>query len=118
MVVLPLSRLPKDHDAEMNTPNQSTTPAADDAANWARIASAATLIASGALMLTGRRRAGLLVAATGTALALIDQQDTLSKWWGMLPGYIDDIQDLISQAEGAVEEFAAQREKLANVLGR
>jgi hypothetical protein len=118
MVVLPLSRLPKDHDAQMSTPRASGAHDAAEAPNWARIASAATLIASGALLLTGRRRTGLLVAATGTALALLDQQETLSKWWAQLPGYIGDIQELLTQAEGAVEEFAAQREKLGNVLGR
>ena len=42
----------------------------------------------------------------------------MRKWWTMLPYYIDDIQQLLNQAEGAVEEFAAQREKLGQVLGR
>jgi hypothetical protein len=117
MVVLPLSRLPNDYDAEMNAPRPE--PASSDASiNWVRIASATTLIASGALLLTGRRRTGLLVAATGTSLALLDQQDTLNKWWTILPSYIADIQRLLTQAEGAVEEFAAQREKLGKALGR
>jgi len=117
MVVLPLSRLPNDYDANMNTP-KAEPPAQGDRINWIRIASAATLVAGGALLLTGRRRSGLFVAATGTALALMDQQDLLRKWWAVLPQYIDDIQELLNQAEGAVEEFAAQREKLGKVLGR
>ena len=116
MVVLPLSRLPND-DANMNTPNADPAPQGDSN-NWLRIASAATLVAGGALLMSGRRRSGLFVAATGTALALMDQQDLLRKWWAVLPQYIDDIQELLNQAEGAVEEFAAQREKLGNVLGR
>ena len=119
MVVLPLSRLPSDYDADLNTPRSVPAPPSDGGSvHWVRIASAATLIAGGALLLSGRRRAGLFVAATGTALALLDQQDMLQKWWEALPGYIDDIQLLLNQAEGAVEEFAAQREKLGNVLGR
>ena len=117
MVVLPLSRLPNDYDADMNS--AKAAPAhRQDSTNWVRIASAATLVAGGALLLSGRRRTGLVVAATGTALALLDQQDTLGKWWSQLPTYIDDIQQLLTQAEGAVEEFAAQREKLGKVLGR
>jgi hypothetical protein len=116
MVVLPLSRLPND-DANMNTPNADPAPQ-DDSINWLRIASAATLVAGGALLLSGKRRSGLFVAATGTALALMDQQDLLRKWWAVLPQYIDDIQELLNQAEGAVEEFAAQREKLGKVLSR
>jgi hypothetical protein len=75
-------------------------------------------VAGGALLLSGKRRSGLFVAATGTALALMDQQDLLLKWWAVLPQYIDNIQELLNQAEGAVEEFSAQREKLGQVLGR
>jgi hypothetical protein len=119
MVVLPLSRLPRDYAENMSTPMPTPDPnTKNEAVNWARIAAAATLITGGALLLTGRRKAGLLAATTGTALALLDQQDTLSHWWALLPGYIGDIQKLLSEAEGAVEEFAAQRDKLASALGR
>ena len=117
MVVLPLSRLPEDFDADAKTPQAEPAPIASSR-NWVRIASAASLVASGALLLSGRRRAGLLIAVTGTTLALLDQQDTLSKWWALLPSYIEDIQWLLNQAESAVEEFGAQREKLGQVLGR
>ena len=117
MVVLPLSRLSNDYDANMNAP-QSAPSATSESIHWIRIASAAALVAGGALLLSGKRRSGLFVAATGTALALMDQQDLMRKWWAVLPQYIDDIQDLLTQAEGAVEEFAAQREKLGKVLSR
>jgi diadenosine tetraphosphate (Ap4A) HIT family hydrolase len=60
----------------------------------------------------------LLAAATGTALALLDQQDTLKRWWLVLPGYIDEVQRLLNQTQSAVEEFSAQRQKLGSVLGR
>jgi hypothetical protein len=116
MVVLPLSRLPNDFNADMSAP-KSSPPPQGESINWLRIVSAATLVAGGALLLSGKRRTGLFVAATGTGLALIDQQELLRKWWAILPEYIDDIQNLLNQAEGAVEEFAAQREKLGNVLG-
>ena len=117
MVVLPLSRLPNDYDANMRSATPASSPTGDSV-HWIRIASAATLVAGGALLLSGKRRSGLLAAATGTALALMDQQDLLRKWWAVLPQYIDNIQDLLNQAEGAVEEFAAQREKLGQVLSR
>jgi hypothetical protein len=115
MVVLPLSRLPQDYDANMNTPRPVPAPKSESI-HWLRIASAATLVTGGALLLSGKRRTGLFVAATGTALALLDQQDLLIKWWTILPAYIDDIQELLNQAEGAVEEFAVQRERLGKVL--
>ena len=116
MVVLPLSRFPNEFNDDTSAAQPGPSPNSDSV-NWVRIASAATLVASGALLLSGKRRAGLFVAATGTALALIDQQDLLRKWWSVLPQYIDDIQELLNQAEGAVEEFAVQREKLGKVLG-
>jgi len=117
MVVLPLSRLPNDYDADL-TPQKPVPVPEADTMNWVRIASAATLIASGALLLSGRRRPALLAATTGTALAMLDQKDIMHKWWLLLPAYIDDVQRLLNQAEGAVEEFATQRDKLGKALGR
>jgi hypothetical protein len=118
MVVLPLSRMANDSSAYAETPKADAAVATYSSMNWVRIAAAASLVAGGALLLGGKRRAGLLAAAAGTSLALLDQQDTLGRWWSLLPAYIDGIQELLNQAEGAVEELAAQREKLGQVLGR
>ena len=49
---------------------------------------------------------------------MIDQQDKLKKWWELLPGYIVEVQGVLNQVDMAVEEFAAQREKIGHVLGR
>jgi hypothetical protein len=114
MVVLPLSKLPKDFDASPNAPK----PPKSDSVHWVRIASAATLIASGALLLSGQRRAGLVAAATGTTLVLLDQKETVKRWWDALPGYIGNTQRILSQVQETVDEIAAQREKLGRVLGR
>jgi hypothetical protein len=86
--------------------------------NWVRIAASGTLLAGGLLLLNGKRRAGLVAAASGTALAMLDQQETLRIWWNALPGYIDDLQKLLGQVQGTVEVFDAQREKLHQVLSR
>jgi uncharacterized membrane protein YdfJ with MMPL/SSD domain len=118
MVVLPLSRMANDSSAYAETPQADAADSADSSMNWIRIAAATSLVTGGALLLSGKRRSGLLVAATGTALALLDQQDTLGKWWSLLPAYIDSVQQFLDQAEGAVEELAAQREKLGQILGR
>ncbi len=117
MVVLPLSRFPSDYDDEPS-PAKVDAPVKDDSVSWIRIASAATLVTGGALLLSGKRRAGLMAAATGTALAMLDQKDVLGAWWKVLPSYIGQVQVLLTQAEGAVEEFAAQRERLGKALGR
>jgi len=111
MVVVPLSKPANDYDAEPSAPKANSV-------NWVRIAAACTLGASGALLLGGRRRAGLVAAATGTALALLDQQDALRKWWRVLPGYIGEVQRLLNQVQESVDEFGVQREKLGRILGR
>jgi hypothetical protein len=116
MVVLPLSRLPKDFDVDPNASVQPRKKPADDSISWLRITSAATLVTGGALLLAGKNRLGLVAAAAGTSLALIDQQDTLKKWWELLPGYIEEVQGLIDQVEDAVGEVAAQRDKLGQLL--
>jgi hypothetical protein len=49
---------------------------------------------------------------------MIDQQDSLKKWWSVLPGYIAQVQGVLSQVEKAVDNFAEQREKIGHVIGR
>jgi hypothetical protein len=86
--------------------------------NWVGFAAGGTLVAAGFLLLTGQRRAGMVAAASGTALALLDQQETLRSWWNTLPAYIDEVQGLLTQVQGTVEELAAQRERLRRILAR
>ena len=100
-----------------NEPQTEPAPPADNN-HWMGLLAAGALAASGVLLLTGRRRAGMVVAASGTALALLDQQETLQAWWKVLPGYIDDVQQLLSHVQGSVDELAAQREKLGRFLPR
>ena len=90
----------------------------DDSTDWIKIAAGASLIAGGLLLLTGQRRAGMAAAATGTTLAMLDQQELLRTWWKQLPGYVDHVQDMIGQVQSRVEDFTARRESLRQVLTR
>ena len=85
---------------------------------WIRYAAACTLAASGALLVTGKRRAGLVTAVTGAALAMLDQQEVVNAWWNALPGYLEEIQGLLGRAQTAVEDLSAQGKKLRRVLGK
>jgi len=109
MVVVPLTRM------ENEARNNRRICASTDM-NWARLAAGGSLLAGGLLLLTGNRRAGLAVAASGTALALLDQQEMVREWWDSLPEYIDKVQHLLGQAEQTVAEVAAQRERLHKIL--
>jgi len=117
MAVLPLSKLPMDFDSRYRDEFAPPVPQ-EECVNWLRYAAAATLVASGALLLSGNKRTGLAVAATGTTLALIDQKDALKEWWALLPGYITDVQRVLTQISETVDEVAVQTEKLSRTFGQ
>jgi hypothetical protein len=109
MVVVPLSK------PEGDSP---TTPGAveSDTMNWIGFAAGGTLVAGGLLLLAGERRAGLVAAASGTALAMLDQKETMYSWWNALPSYIDQVQRVLGQVQDTVNEVAAKREELRRIL--
>ena len=86
--------------------------------NWVGFAAGETLLAAGLLLLAGRRRAGMVAAAAGTALALLDQKEALHSWWKGLPGYIDEVEGLLCQVQNIVEDLAAKRETLRRILAK
>lgn len=110
MVVLPLSKTASNPGAA--APNGCT------ARHWVGMIAASTLAASGVLLVTGRRRAGLVTALSGAALAMIDQQEVVNKWWNALPAYLEEMQGLLGRAQNAVDDLSSQGEKLRRVLGR
>jgi hypothetical protein len=110
MVVVPLSK--KESNVGGSCANGAKS------MSWVGIAAAGTLAASGVLLVAGKRRAGLLTAVSGAALAMLDQPEVVSAWWNKLPGYLDEVQGLLSRAQAAVEDLSVQGEKLRRVLGK
>jgi len=94
---------------------ESTCGACED---WLLYTAAGTLVAGGVLLATGNRKAGLAVAATGVALAMLDQQETVKACWNALPGYLSEIQDILVRVQGTVDEIAAQGARLRATLGK
>jgi len=111
MVVVPLS---KPEDASPTTPATVES----EATSWIGFAAGGTLVAGGLLLLAGERKAGMVAAASGTALALLDQQETLYSWWNALPGYIDQVQNVLGKVQDTVNDVAVKREKLRRILER
>jgi hypothetical protein len=111
MVVVPLSK--PENDSEM-------TPVAEksESMNWIGFAAGGTLVAAGLLLLVGERRAGMVAAASGTALAMIDEKETLRTWWNAMPGYIDQVQGVLNKVQTTVEDVNAKREALHQILSR
>jgi hypothetical protein len=110
MVVVPLSK--KANYAEQACAGRA------DSGRWVGMVAAGTLMASAALFVAGKRRAGLVTALSGAVLAMIDQREVVSKYWNALPGCLDRIQGVVGRAQAAVEDLTVQGEKLHRVLNK
>jgi hypothetical protein len=108
---LPYSGVPAG-SASLPAPGQASSP------DWTHYVAAGTLVAGGVLMVTGHKRAGMAVAAAGTVLALIEEQDSIKSWWKGLPGYLNDAQEFLDKIEGYLQEAAVQGERLQGMLRR
>jgi len=86
--------------------------------DWVKFAAFGSLITGGLLLLSGQKRAGLVMAASGTALALLDHEETLRIWWDSMPEYVDRAQYMLEQVQGAVEDIAEKGESLRRILSR
>ena len=111
MVVVPLSK-----------PAGSSHPApracAASSFNWVALAAAGTLVTSGALLFCGKRRAGLVTAASGTALTMLDQQETVRSWWNTLPAYLAEVQGLLTRVQTTIDDISAQRDRLQKIVAK
>jgi energy-converting hydrogenase Eha subunit B len=110
MVVVPLSKA-----ARKASETRASTA---DSRRWVRMAAAGTLVASGVLLLAGKRRAGLVTALSGAALVMIEQREAVSKLWNALPGYLGAIESVAARAQAAVEDLTVQGERLRRVLSK
>jgi hypothetical protein len=110
MVVVPLTK-------STSTAGESCASEAHSR-HWVGMVGAGTLVASGALLVAGKRRAGLVTAVAGAALVMLDQQEVVSQWWNALPGYLEEMQGMLGRAQAAVDDLSVQGEKLRRVLGK
>jgi hypothetical protein len=85
---------------------------------WVGMAVGGTFLAGGLLLLSGKKKAGLLVTAGAMALTLLDQKEAVREWWNTLPGYLDDAERLLDRAAQTIDDLAAKREKLRGMFNR
>ncbi|MFZ1087547.1 MAG: hypothetical protein WAN35_21495 [Terracidiphilus sp.] len=109
MAVVPLSKPVSESPAKLELVE-------NECMNWVGFAAGGSLVTAGLLLLAGKQKAGMVAAAAGTALALLDQQETLYSWWNELPTYIDQVQSVLSKVQDTVNEVAVKREALRRVL--
>jgi hypothetical protein len=84
--------------------------------DWVEVAAGGSLLAGGLLLLSGQRRAGLVMAVAGAALTLLGEQDTVREWWEQFPGYVDRVQNLIGRVQGSMDELSVTRRNLEEAL--
>jgi hypothetical protein len=113
MTIVPLSKPYDDEGSSAATGSQR-----DTSIPVLRYAAAGSLVAGGVLYVSGCRRTGLLAAVIGTALAMIDQQETMRAWWNALPVYLDEAQNLLNRVQGAMDDITQQQQKLRQVFSR
>jgi hypothetical protein len=105
-----LSKFPKQIEAKL--------PSSLNSVPWTRSLAAGTLLASAVLLVTGKRKAAIAVAAAGAAVALLEDPDGVRRFWGDVPSYVQAGQKLLARVEGLVEQAAEQGIRLKDVLKR
>jgi hypothetical protein len=83
---------------------------------WTRAVAAGSLIASAVLLVTGRRKSALAVAAGGAAVALLEKPELVQEIWKGIPGYLHSAKDMLVRVEEFVEDVAAKGDKLRKTL--
>lgn len=86
--------------------------------DWMHLSVGGTLLAGSLLLLTGKRKAGLVVTAAGAALAILEHKEIVTEWWEALPGYLEKAEQMVSQAQETIEDLSAKRDKLLSLFGR
>lgn len=109
VTAFPHPAYPQGH-VEMTKPRQDS--------DWVGIAAGSAFLVGSLLLLSGKKRAGLLVNAGALALTMVDQKETVREWWDTLPRYLADAQRLLDEAQHTVDDLAAKREKLRSIFNR
>jgi hypothetical protein len=84
--------------------------------NWVRTVAAGSMVTGAVLLASGRRKAGLAVAAAGTIFALVEDPEGVKKAWNNIPTYLDSGHDLLTRFEKFVGELTTQGDKFRAVM--
>ena len=86
--------------------------------DWMRIGVGSALLTGSLLLLTGKRKAGLLLTATGTALAMVENKEVVREWWDALPTYLDQAQRMLDQVAATVDDLTDKRDKIMALFSK
>jgi hypothetical protein len=83
---------------------------------WTRTVAAGSLVAGAILLIAGRRKSALAVAAAGAAVALLENPDMVRDAWDAMPRIVRTGQDFLTRLEDFVEELNKQGIRLRKVV--
>jgi hypothetical protein len=84
--------------------------------HWVRTVAAGSMVTGAILLASGKRKAGLTVAAAGTIFALIEDPEGVKAVWNNIPDYLDSGHSLLARFEKFVGELSSQGEKLRSMV--
>ncbi len=108
-----LSKIPKQIEGNFNR-----TVSTVSEIPWNRTFAAASLVAGAVLLITGKRKSALAVAAVGTLVGVLEEPEILQNVWDSIPGYLKTGQEFLVKVEGFVEQVAEQGDQIRKVLKR
>ena len=83
---------------------------------WTRSVAAGSLIVSALLLISGKRKSGIAVAAAGAAVALLENPEAVKEAWEAMPRFVRAGQDFLVRVEDFVDELNKQGGRLRDVL--
>lgn len=86
--------------------------------HWTHQVAAASLVAGAVLLVAGRKKQALAVAAGGAVFTLLERPEAAQEFWTKLPNYIRSGQDFLVRAETFIERAAEQVARIKETVGR
>jgi hypothetical protein len=83
---------------------------------WTRSVAAGSLIVSALLLISGKRKSGIAVAAAGATIALLENPEAVRNAWESMPRFVRAGQDFLLRVEDFVDELNKQGARLRKVL--
>ena len=87
-----------------------------DDMHWTRGVAAGSLLVSAVLLITGRRKSGLALAAAGAAVALLENPEAVRDFWEQIPRLLRSSQDFLVRIEDFMEELNKQGVRLRKTV--
>lgn len=84
--------------------------------HWTRGVAAGSLLVGAVLLITGRRKSGLAVAAAGAAVALLENPEAVRDFWDQIPRLLRSSQDFLVRIEDFMEELNKQGIRLRKTV--